>query len=667
MGRSRFFSLRIQIVLLLIVLLGLPMTVIGYTYYTSMMSSLETIERDHAYDASAAAHKLTDKIGKSLLDSVITNAHWEDFWNAVEQKDLVWIEKNVNVSNSVIPNVHFTSTIGLDGTVITQSGDVPEFTGKLAYPEILERLGKEDVFSGFVQTAQGIAVLGVAKVTDETENAKPNSLLVFGRFPDKEALADIKETLHADLALLPAKGAPLGTRDDVESLLRAHLAKAENDSEYRYFQSRSLNGERLAEVVSPFPDINGKPLGVMYVGSPSDTSERVSNQIDKLSLIVGGVLLLLVILLAVFFQRRVLSPLLHFSGIVGKMASGDLTGHINEAQARRNDEIGLIAVSLQAMIRQYKSIVAQIRETTDQVAASAGMLANSADTTAQGSQRIVLEMQATADGAAEQTSGAEQGARSMQELSKGIYQVSEHSSRVADVSRQAAKDAEAGNALLGETCRQMASIGEAVAHSSNVVKRLAGHSEEIGSIVEMIAKIAAQTNILALNANIEAARAGEHGKGFAVVAAEVRKLAGQSEEAAGRIEELVANIKADTVDAMEAIEKGAHEASDGAASIRRADEAFQTIYEAVCRISADMQDVSAVSEEMSASSEQLTATVEETAAIAKRSAERTDEIVAITEDQLSAMKGVSESLDSLNRLAQNLKQAVTVFRIDGKE
>ena len=64
---------------------------------------------------------------------------------------------------------------------------------------------------------------------------------------------------------------------------------------------------------------------------------------------------------------------------------------------------------------------------------------------------------------------------------------------------------------------------------------LATKSAQIGGIVTTITGLAEQTNLLALNAAIEAARAGEQGKGFAVVAEEVRKLAEESQTAAGQI------------------------------------------------------------------------------------------------------------------------------------
>ena len=59
---------------------------------------------------------------------------------------------------------------------------------------------------------------------------------------------------------------------------------------------------------------------------------------------------------------------------------------------------------------------------------------------------------------------------------------------------------------------------------------------------ELIASIANETNLLALNASIEAARAGESGRGFAVVAEQIKNLAEQSNESAKTIEGIIKNL-----------------------------------------------------------------------------------------------------------------------------
>jgi len=79
--------------------------------------------------------------------------------------------------------------------------------------------------------------------------------------------------------------------------------------------------------------------------------------------------------------------------------------------------------------------------------------------------------------------------------------------------------------------------------SAKMIVELERLSDEIGKIVHAVARIADQTNLLALNAAIEAARAGEHGKGFAVVADEVRNLAEISEKSARGIQEVVNEIQ----------------------------------------------------------------------------------------------------------------------------
>jgi methyl-accepting chemotaxis protein len=94
----------------------------------------------------------------------------------------------------------------------------------------------------------------------------------------------------------------------------------------------------------------------------------------------------------------------------------------------------------------------------------------------------------------------------------------------------------------------------ATAESKTFIESLRASSAGVAKVAGLIASIATQTSVLALNANIEAARAGMHGRGFAVVASEVRKLAEQTASATAEIQTKVKEIGGDVAAANAAIE-----------------------------------------------------------------------------------------------------------------
>lgn len=101
---------------------------------------------------------------------------------------------------------------------------------------------------------------------------------------------------------------------------------------------------------------------------------------------------------------------------------------------------------------------------------------------------------------------------------------------------------EANRHLIDSMQRHIQARIEATREEQARITHVVGEARSLESLVELIKKIAGQTNLLSLNAAIEAARAGEQGRGFAVVADEVRKLSDQTSEAVSRIRDGILSV-----------------------------------------------------------------------------------------------------------------------------
>ncbi len=191
-------------------------------------------------------------------------------------------------------------------------------------------------------------------------------------------------------------------------------------------------------------------------------------------------------------------------------------------------------------------------------------------------------------------------------------------------------------------------IAEEVNGTAESVHNLQQETTRISTVTGVIGDVAAQTNLLALNAAIEAARAGEQGRGFAVVADEVRKLAARTAESAAEITGIVAAIEQGASDVVKRMQQAVHTVQQSASRAEETGVAVQAIRNASTQTVALASEISYAIREQSAASNLIAVQVEK--------------IALMSETNTGTANQTSSQADDLHALAERMLTDISRYR-----
>ena len=401
-------------------------------------------------------------------------------------------------------------------------------------------------------------------------------------------------------------------------------------TEVTYFTTISTTGWKFI-ITMPLSEINQPVQSLMMV------------------LIIVAVIAIIIEIVIVILQISSISKgIRKVKVFAGELASGDFT--VDSIEVKSSDELGDMSTSLNNMYDSNRDVISgiakyavKIDEASNKLSAASSELSDQFGNIKELMGQVNGDMMTTSAATEEVNASTEEVLSNVNMLANETEDTMEMSreikKRVTDIETQSKRSYEKADTLTDQFSKRL----EVSISNAQVV-------DKIGEMANVISSIAAQINLLSLNASIEAARAGEAGKGFAVVASEIGNLAGSTTEAVTEIQETISKVQ----DAFSDLTAAANGLLDFVKNTVAPD--YENFVNVADQYGQDATNFEETSERISTMAGNIKAIMSEVTDAIQSITEATQETTDISGQITNAIESVSDHVTSISNMSSSQQE-----------
>lgn len=320
----------------------------------------------------------------------------------------------------------------------------------------------------------------------------------------------------------------------------------------------------------------------------------------------------------------------------------------------KNNEAKMLQIARE---KEYVSaMLEQIMEISNSMTGSIGLVYEKMERLEDSVSKTMESMEEVSNGTNDTAESVQNQLIKTEEIQEFIQKVEMVSNNIGSNMEDANAELEQGKEKIDELINQVAVSEDASGKVSAELEKLAEHTGNMQSIIELIDNITSQTSLLSLNASIEAARVGEAGKGFAVVASEISNLAEQTQNATVDITELINNISMELDELVAVVSYLMDNSKLQSIAATETASSFETIASMMVDIKGQTDEMSEFITELASTNESIVDSIQTISAATEEVTAHSNVTLECSEENSSIVDEVGQIVCELQTLANRLNK-----------